>query len=194
MANKEVLLCAGAIASPILQRSGSAIRTLAPVDSAGPRLPGVVENLQDHLEMYLVRVQRAGIAVWRWHNGESAENRRGMAVRRHRDRSAITSLKRADLAAAAAKYSPAQYHFCRWRLTNGSKIKSMVSVPRWLDAFASRGHVRLNRTRMPIRQSCSTICRATRLAGIPRRHPATREIMNQPALDKYRGREISPKT
>ena len=56
MANKEVLLCAGAIASPqILQRSGVGNPELLrqfdiPLVHA---LPGVGENLQDHLEMYL---------------------------------------------------------------------------------------------------------------------------------------------
>ncbi len=54
--NREVLLCAGAIASPqILQRSGvgpgDLLKSLdIPVVQA---LPGVGENLQDHLEMYL---------------------------------------------------------------------------------------------------------------------------------------------
>uniref|UniRef100_UPI001E629045 GMC family oxidoreductase N-terminal domain-containing protein n=1 Tax=Proteus mirabilis TaxID=584 RepID=UPI001E629045 len=54
MANKEVLLCAGAIASPqILQRSGVGNPELLrqfdiPLVHA---LPGVGENLQDHLEM-----------------------------------------------------------------------------------------------------------------------------------------------
>lgn len=55
-ANKEVLLCAGAIASPqILQRSGVGnAELLAEFDIPLVHdLPGVGENLQDHLEMYL---------------------------------------------------------------------------------------------------------------------------------------------
>lgn len=55
-ANKEVLLCAGAIASPqILQRSGvGSAELLAEFDIPLVHdLPGVGENLQDHLEMYL---------------------------------------------------------------------------------------------------------------------------------------------
>src|SRR5690606_7129355 len=55
-ARREVLLCGGAIASPqILQRSG-----VGPADLLRDldipvvhELPGVGENLQDHLEMYL---------------------------------------------------------------------------------------------------------------------------------------------
>ncbi len=55
-AKREVLLCAGAIASPqILQRSGVGQSTfLKSMDIAVVHdLPGVGENLQDHLEMYL---------------------------------------------------------------------------------------------------------------------------------------------
>ncbi|MDU2786018.1 MAG: choline dehydrogenase, partial [Enterobacter sp.] len=55
-ANKEVLLCAGAIASPqILQRSGVGnAELLKQFDIPLVHdLPGVGENLQDHLEMYL---------------------------------------------------------------------------------------------------------------------------------------------
>ncbi len=55
-ANKEVLLCTGAIASPqILQRSGvGSSELLRDLDiELVHDLPGVGENLQDHLEMYL---------------------------------------------------------------------------------------------------------------------------------------------
>jgi len=55
-ANKEVLLCAGAIASPqILQRSGvGPAALLRELDIALVHdLPGVGANLQDHLEVYL---------------------------------------------------------------------------------------------------------------------------------------------
>lgn len=55
-ADREVLLCAGAIASPqILQRSGvGPAELLKSLDIPVVQdLPGVGENLQDHLEMYL---------------------------------------------------------------------------------------------------------------------------------------------
>ncbi len=55
-ARKEVLLCSGAIASPqILQRSGvGPAELLESLDIPVVHdLPGVGENLQDHLELYL---------------------------------------------------------------------------------------------------------------------------------------------
>lgn len=55
-ARKEVLLCSGAIASPqILQRSGvGPAKLLESLDIPVVHdLPGVGENLQDHLELYL---------------------------------------------------------------------------------------------------------------------------------------------
>ncbi|WP_368903289.1 GMC family oxidoreductase N-terminal domain-containing protein, partial [Proteus mirabilis] len=55
-ARKEILLCAGAIASPqILQRSGVGPEDVLNEFDISPVhvLPGVGQNLQDHLEMYL---------------------------------------------------------------------------------------------------------------------------------------------
>jgi len=56
MCSGEILICAGAIASPlILQRSGVAAKNL--LEELGIKLikdlPGVGENLQDHLELYM---------------------------------------------------------------------------------------------------------------------------------------------
>ena len=56
MCSGEILICAGAIASPlILQRSGVASQSL--LEKWGIKviknLPGVGENLQDHLELYM---------------------------------------------------------------------------------------------------------------------------------------------
>ncbi|MDP0612565.1 GMC family oxidoreductase N-terminal domain-containing protein, partial [Klebsiella pneumoniae] len=73
-ARKEVLLCAGAIASPqILQRSG-----VGPEDvlkefniPAVHVLPGVGQNLQDHLEMYLQYECKQPVSLYpalKWYN------------------------------------------------------------------------------------------------------------------------------
>lgn len=73
-ANKEVLLCAGAIASPqILQRSGVGnAELLAEFDiPLVHELPGVGENLQDHLEMYLQYECKEPVSLYpalRWWN------------------------------------------------------------------------------------------------------------------------------
>lgn len=73
-ARREVLLCAGAIASPqILQRSGVGPKDLLqgldiPVVHD---LPGVGENLQDHLEMYLQYACKEPVSLYpalQWFN------------------------------------------------------------------------------------------------------------------------------
>ena len=73
-AKREVLLCAGAIASPqILQRSGVGQSTF--LKSMGIEviqdLPGVGENLQDHLEMYLQYKCKKPVSLYpalKWYN------------------------------------------------------------------------------------------------------------------------------
>lgn len=86
-ANKEVLLCAGAIASPqILQRSGVGnAELLAEFDiPLVHELPGVGENLQDHLEMYLQYECKEPVSLYpALQLVEPAENRCGVAVWRH---------------------------------------------------------------------------------------------------------------
>ena len=86
-ANKEVLLCAGAIASPqILQRSGVGnAELLAEFDiPLVHELPGVGENLQDHLEMYLQYECKEPVSLYPALQCGISENRCGVAVWRHR--------------------------------------------------------------------------------------------------------------
>ncbi|MEM8266369.1 GMC family oxidoreductase N-terminal domain-containing protein, partial [Morganella morganii] len=73
-ARREVLLCAGAIASPqILQRTG--VGPAALLNSLDIKvvhdLPGVGENLQDHLEMYLQYACKKPVSLYpalQWFN------------------------------------------------------------------------------------------------------------------------------
>jgi Choline dehydrogenase and related flavoproteins len=73
-ADREVLLCAGAIASPqILQRSGvGPAELLKSLDIPVVQdLPGVGENLQDHLEMYLQYKCKKPVSLYpalKWYN------------------------------------------------------------------------------------------------------------------------------
>ena len=201
-ARREVLLCAGAIASPqILQRSGvGPAALLRELDIAlVHELPGVGQNLQDHLEMYLQYactqpvslypalklLNQPGIgAQWLFTgNGIGASNQfeAGGFIR-----------TRSEFA-----WPNIQFHFLPVAINyNGSNAVNEHGFQAHVGSMRSpsRGRIQLK-------------------SKDPRQHPSilfnymsheqdwqefrdairiTREIMAQPALDPYRGREISP--
>ncbi|MFV3384249.1 choline dehydrogenase [Pseudomonas sp. NY15364] len=201
-ARREVLLCAGAIASPqILQRSGvGPAALLRELDiSLVHELPGVGQNLQDHLEMYLQYactqpvsqypalklLNQPGIgAQWLFAgNGIGASNQfeAGGFIR-----------TRPEFA-----WPNIQFHFLPVAINyNGSNAVNEHGFQAHVGSMRSpsRGRIQLK-------------------SKDPRQHPSilfnymsheqdwqefrdgirlTREIMAQPALDPYRGREISP--
>ncbi|MEQ9948020.1 choline dehydrogenase [Pectobacterium aroidearum] len=201
-ARREVLLCAGAIASPqILQRSGVGPKDLLqrldiPVVH---NLPGVGENLQDHLEMYLQYACEEPVSLYpalQWFNqpkigaewlfsgtgiGASNQFEAGGFIR-SRDEFAWPNI---------------QYHFLPVAINyNGSNavkehgfqahVGSMRSLSRGRVQVRSkdaREHPSILFNYMSTEQDWQEFRDAIRI---------TREIMAQPALDKYRGREISP--
>ncbi|MEQ9879687.1 choline dehydrogenase [Pectobacterium aroidearum] len=201
-ARREVLLCAGAIASPqILQRSGVGPKDLLqrldiPVVH---NLPGVGENLQDHLEMYLQYACKEPVSLYpalQWFNqpkigaewlfsgtgiGASNQFEAGGFIR-SRDEFAWPNI---------------QYHFLPVAINyNGSNavkehgfqahVGSMRSLSRGRVQVRSkdaREHPSILFNYMSTEQDWQEFRDAIRI---------TREIMAQPALDKYRGREISP--
>ncbi|WP_343352259.1 choline dehydrogenase [Pseudomonas sediminis] len=201
-ARREVLLCAGAIASPqILQRSGvGPAALLRELDiPLVHELPGVGQNLQDHLEMYLQYactqpvslypalklLNQPGIgAQWLFAgNGIGASNQfeAGGFIR-----------TRTEFA-----WPNIQFHFLPVAINyNGSNAVNEHGFQAHVGSMRSpsRGRIQLK-------------------SKDPRQHPSilfnymsheqdwqefrdgirlTREIMAQPALDPYRGREISP--
>ena len=201
-ARREVLLCAGAIASPqILQRSGvGPAALLRELDIAlVHELPGVGQNLQDHLELYLQYactqpvslypalklLNQPGIgAQWLFTgNGIGASNQfeAGGFIR-----------TRPEFA-----WPNIQFHFLPVAINyNGSNAVNEHGFQAHVGSMRSpsRGRIQLK-------------------SKDPRQHPSilfnymsheqdwqefrdairiTREIMAQPALDPYRGREISP--
>ncbi|PIA72344.1 choline dehydrogenase [Pseudomonas sediminis] len=201
-ARREVLLCAGAIASPqILQRSGvGPAALLRELDIAlVHELPGVGQNLQDHLEMYLQYactqpvslypalklLNQPGIgAQWLFAgNGIGASNQfeAGGFIR-----------TRPEFA-----WPNIQFHFLPVAINyNGSNAVNEHGFQAHVGSMRSpsRGRIQLK-------------------SKDPHQHPSilfnymsheqdwqefrdgirlTREIMAQPALDPYRGREISP--
>jgi choline dehydrogenase len=201
-ARREVLLCAGAIASPqILQRSGVGPAALLrefdiPVVQD---LPGVGENLQDHLELYLQYACKEPVSIYpatKWWNQPAIGANwlflgKGLGASNQFEAGGFIRT-REEFA-----WPNIQYHFLPVAINyNGSKGVQEHGFQAHMGSMRSpsRGRIRLK-------------------SRDPREHPSilfnymsheqdwqefrdgiriTREIMAQPALDKYRGREISP--
>lgn len=201
-AEREVILCAGAIDSPqILMHSG-----LGPADHLRAfgievieDLPGVGANLQDHLEVYVQYAcrqpvtlypatrpwRRAGIGL-RW-----LLRRDGLGASNHFEAGGFVRSR------AGVRYPDLQYHFLPLAISydgrsaaDGHGYQAHVGPMR----PQSRGHIRL-RSADP-RQSPAIVFnylaeprdreemrRAVRL---------TREIMEQAPLGPYRGEALSP--
>ena len=201
-ARREVLVCSGAIASPqLLQRSGVGPATV--LRDLGIEvvhdLPGVGQNLQDHLEMYLQYACKQPVSLYpalQWWNqpqigaqwmflgtglGASNQFEAGGFIRTREE----------------FEWPNIQYHFLPVAINyNGSNA---------VKEHGFQAHV--GSMRLPSRGRIQLTSRD------PRKHPSilfnymsseqdwqefrdairiTREIMSQPALDAYRGRELSP--
>ena len=201
-ARREVLLCAGAIASPqILQRSGVGAPALLAALGVPlvHDLPGVGENLQDHLEVYMQYACKKPVSLYpalQWWNqpaigaewlfagtgiGASNQFEAGGFIRTRED----------------FDWPNIQYHFLPVAINyNGTNAVKEHGFQAHVGSMRtpSRGHVHAK-------------------SLDPREHPSilfnyqstdqdwqefrdalriTREIIAQPALDEFRGREISP--
>lgn len=201
-ARREILLCAGAIASPqILQRSG-----VGPADwlkhldiPVVHDLPGVGENLQDHLEMYLQYSCKEPVSLYpalQWFNQPRIGAEwlfKGTGI------GASNQFEAGGFIRSSEEFSwpNIQYHFLPVAINyNGSNavrehgfqahVGSMRSPSRGRVRVKSRDaneHPSILFNYMSTEQDWREFRDAIRI---------TREIMSQPALDKYRGREISP--
>lgn len=201
-AKREVILSAGAIASPqILQRSGVGAKNLLdefkiPVVHD---LPGVGENLQDHLEMYLQYECKKPVSLYpalKWYNqpaigaewlflgtgiGASNQFEAGGFIRTRPE----------------FEWPNIQYHFLPVAINyNGSNAVEEHGFQAHVGSMRSpsRGRIRLKSLNphdhpsilfnyMSHEQDWQEFRDGIRI---------TREIMHQPALDDYRGLEISP--
>lgn len=201
-ANREVIVSAGAIASPqILQRSGVGSKALLdefniPVVHD---LPGVGENLQDHLEMYLQYECKKPVSLYpalKWYNqpaigaqwlflgtgiGASNQFEAGGFIRTRPE----------------FEWPNIQYHFLPVAINyNGTNAVEEHGFQAHVGSMRSpsRGRIRLKSLNphdhpsilfnyMSHEQDWQEFRDGIRI---------TREIMHQPALDPYRGREISP--
>lgn len=201
-ARREVLLCGGAIASPqILQRSG-----VGP--SAWLReleiplvldLPGVGQNLQDHLEMYmqyeckepvslypalLLRNQPAIGLEWMLRGT-------GIGASNHFEAGGFIRTRDDD------PWPNIQYHFLPVAINyNGTNAIRMHGFQAHVGSMRSpsRGRVKL-RSRDPSEHPSilfNYMAEALDWREFRDAIRITREIIRQPALDRFRGRELSP--
>lgn len=201
-AEREVLICAGAIASPqILQRSGVGSKALLDEFSIPVvcDLPGVGENLQDHLEMYLQYECKQPVSLYpalKWYNqpkigAEWLFLGQGIGASNHFEAGGFIRTR------PEFEWPNIQYHFLPVAINyNGSNAVNEHGFQAHVGSMRSpsRGRIRLK-------------------SRNPHEHPSilfnymsheqdwqefrdgiriTREIMHQPALDAFRGREISP--
>lgn len=201
-ANIEVIVCGGAIASPqILQRSGVGPKALLnrldiPVVHD---LPGVGQNLQDHLELYLQFECKQPVSIYpatKWYNqlmiganwlfngkglGASNQFEAGGFIRTHSE----------------FEWPNIQYHFLPIAVNyNGSNPIKFHSFQAHMGSMRSpsRGRIEV-KSKDPMEHpsilfnymSHEQDWREFR-AGIR----ITREIFKQPALAPFVGKEISP--
>jgi choline dehydrogenase len=201
-ANKEVILCAGSIASPmILQRSGVGPKAL--LQDAGIKpfhaLPGVGQNLQDHLEVYFQFHCKQPVSLnsklglfskfligARWFFFKT-----GLGATNHFEACAF-------IRSEAGRKSPdIQYHFLpaamRYDGTpsiagHGFQVHVGPNKPR------SRGRVAIKSADPAAHPSIlfNYLSHNDDKAAWRRCIRLTREIINQPAMDFYRGDEIQP--
>ncbi|OCP24826.1 MULTISPECIES: choline dehydrogenase [unclassified Ensifer] len=201
-ASREVLISSGPIGSPhLLQRSG--IGPAAVLRQAGVPvlhdLPGVGENLQDHSEVYIQYACKEPITL----NGKmgllsraliGAEwllFKKGLSVSNHFESGGFI---RSD---ASLQWPDIQFHFLPAAMRydgkkpldgHGFMVLTGPNKPK------SRGHVRL---RSPEAHEQPDILfnyldREEDREGFRRCLRLTREIVAQPAFDRFRGEEIAP--
>ena len=201
-ARREVILSAGSIASPqLLKLSG--VGPAAELQRFGipvvHALPGVGENLQDHLEFYFQVACREPVTLYsslnpwarfkiglRWllrHDGLGATN--------HFESGGFIRSR------AGVEYPDIQFHFLPMAVSyDGASLAQEHGFQAHVGPMrsTSRGHVRLKSPRvddhpeirfnyMSQEQDWQEMRACVRL---------TREIFGQQAFDRYRGREIQP--
>ncbi|HHR5899753.1 TPA: choline dehydrogenase [Providencia alcalifaciens] len=201
-ARKEVLLCAGAIASPqILQRSGVGPKAVLDALAISPvhYLEGVGENLQDHLEMYLQYACKQPVSLYpalKWFNQPMIGAEwlfKGTGI------GASNQFEAGGFIRSSEKFAwpNIQFHFLPVAINyNGSNAVNQHGFQAHVGSMRSpsRGRVQI-KSRDPHQHpsilfnymSCEQDWEEFRAAI-----RITREIMAQPALDPYRGEEISP--
>ncbi|BBI61443.1 hypothetical protein HSBAA_27490 [Vreelandella sulfidaeris] len=201
-ARREVLLCGGAIASPqILQRSGIGNpELLKELDiEMVHALPGVGENLQDHLEMYIQYECKEPISLYpalKWFNQPKIGAEwlfNGTGVGASNQFESCGFIRSGD----EEEWPNLQYHFLPIAISyNGKSAVQAHGFQAHVGSMRSESRGRIRLTSKDPKAAPSILFNymakekdwqefrdAIRL---------TRNIIAQPAFDKYRGREIAP--
>ncbi|WP_416885802.1 choline dehydrogenase [Marinospirillum sp.] len=201
-AHREVLLSAGSIGSPhLLQLSGIGhpeVLQAAGIQVHHP-LPGVGENLQDHLEFYFqyrctqpVSLNRK-LGLWsRFKIGASwILTKKGLGATNHFESCGFIRSK------VGVEWPDLQYHFLPAAMRydgkeafagDGFQLHIGHNKPK------SRGWVRVTSAdpRQPPEIQFNYLQAEEDRAGFRACVRLTREIINQPAMDAFRGAEIQP--
>ncbi|MFC1235112.1 choline dehydrogenase [Vibrio sp. F74] len=200
--NKEVVLSAGSVGSPhILQLSG--IGASDTLKNAGieqvHELPGVGENLQDHLEFYFQFKCLKPISL----NGKLGPfsklligtrwilDKSGLGATNHFESCGFIRSK------ANLEWPDLQYHFLPAAMRydgkeafsgHGFQVHIGHNKPK------SRGSIKIssNDPRVAPKIQFNYLSHQDDIEGFRACVRLTREIINQPGLDKYRGEEIQP--
>ena len=201
-ARREVILCAGSINTPqLLKLSGVG----PPRELAGcgievvHELPGVGENLQDHLEFYFQVACREPVTLYsemtllrraligmRW-----ILTKKGLGASNHFETGGFIRSR------AGVRYPDIQFHFLPLAVNyDGSALAREHGFQAHVGPMRSRstGWVRLrsDEARDPPRICFNYMSRPEDWEEMRACVRLTREIFAQPAFDRYRGREIQP--
>jgi choline dehydrogenase len=199
---REVLVCGGAIASPqLLQRSGvGRAEWLKELEIPVVHdLPGVGENLQDHLEMYMQYACKEPVSLYpalQWWNQpaiglEWLVNGTGIGATNHFEAGGFIRTRDDD------PWPNIQYHFLPVAINyNGSNAIKMHGFQAHVGSMRSpsRGRVKLKSLDPNVHPSILFNYMADPLDWREFRDAIriTRDIMRQPALSRYRGEELHP--
>ena len=201
-ANIEVILCAGSIGSPqLLQLSGIGPKNV--LKDAGVEfqheLPGVGENLQDHLEVYFqyhckkpitlnskLNLFSKGLIGMRW-----ILSKTGLGATNHFESCGFIRSR------AGLEWPNIQYHFlpAAMRYDGNAAMKGHgYQVHAGVNKVSSRGSIKINSSDP---QAKPTILFNYLESEQDRQDwrdciRLTREVLSQPALDEYNAGEASP--
>ncbi|MDP8986557.1 MAG: choline dehydrogenase [Pseudomonadota bacterium] len=198
----ELILCAGPINSPqLLKLSG--VGPVAELRALGidvvHELPGVGENLQDHLEFYFQVACKEPITLysaikpWRraWIGARWLLRKDGLGATNHFETCGFIRSR------AGVAYPDIQYHFLPLAVAyDGSSLAQEHGFQAHVGPMRSksRGWVRLASAH-PLdkpRISFNYLSHADDWLEMRACVRLTRELFAQPAFDRYRGREIQP--